>query len=150
MRYRLRTVLAAAAMLAAGCGEDESPKAAAKKPPLASPAALEQDPYALSCGHVTDQLEWADETRRATVAIADDMRTHGLNRLQKTQSTLEEQWEIMDELAELAERVGDPEQIVDARICRLIKLSGVDTPAGWSILTFPNGTLLSYRLTPRG
>ena len=42
--------------------------------------------HALSCGHVTDQLEWADETRRATVAIADDMRTHGLNRLQKTQS----------------------------------------------------------------
>jgi hypothetical protein len=36
--------------------------------------------------------------------------------------TLEEQWEIMDELRELAERVGDPEQIVDARICRLIKL----------------------------
>ena len=86
MSYRLGTVLATAAMLAAGCGEDESPKAAAKKPPLASPAALEQDPYALSCGHVTDQLEWADETRRATVAIADGMHTHGLNRLQKTQS----------------------------------------------------------------
>ena len=36
--------------------------------------------------------------------------------------TLEEQWEIMDELREIAERCGDPEQIVDARICRLIKL----------------------------
>ena len=36
--------------------------------------------------------------------------------------TLEEQWEIMDELADLADRSGDPEQIVDARICRLIKL----------------------------
>ena len=36
--------------------------------------------------------------------------------------TLEEQWEIMDEMRELAERAGDPEQIVDARICRLIKL----------------------------
>jgi len=36
--------------------------------------------------------------------------------------TLEEQWEIMDEMQELAERAGDPEQIVDARICRLIKL----------------------------
>jgi DNA-binding SARP family transcriptional activator len=36
--------------------------------------------------------------------------------------TLEEQWEVMDELQELAERAGDPEAIVDARICRLIKL----------------------------
>ena len=35
--------------------------------------------------------------------------------------TLEEQWEIMDELREIAELCGDPEQIVDARICRLIK-----------------------------
>jgi hypothetical protein len=29
-------------------------------------------------------------------------------------------------------------------------LSGVDPPANWSILTFPNGTFLSYRLTSRG
>ena len=29
-------------------------------------------------------------------------------------------------------------------------LSGVDTPAGWSTLSFPNGTFLSYMLTPRG
>jgi hypothetical protein len=29
-------------------------------------------------------------------------------------------------------------------------LSGVDTPSGWSTLTFPNGTFLSYLLTPRG
>jgi hypothetical protein len=29
-------------------------------------------------------------------------------------------------------------------------LSGVETPNGWSTLTFPNGTLLSYRLTSRG
>ena len=28
-------------------------------------------------------------------------------------------------------------------------LSGVDTPEGWSTLTFPNGTFLSYKLTPR-
>jgi hypothetical protein len=86
MRYRLGTVLATAAVLASGCSEDESPKVAAKEPPIASAAALEQDPHALGCGHVTDQLEWADETRRATVAIADGMRTRGLNRLQKTQS----------------------------------------------------------------
>lgn len=36
--------------------------------------------------------------------------------------TLEEQWEIMDELRELAEDVGDPEQLVDAHICTLIKI----------------------------
>ena len=29
-------------------------------------------------------------------------------------------------------------------------LSGVQTPNGWSTLTFPNGTFLSYRLTSRG
>jgi hypothetical protein len=29
-------------------------------------------------------------------------------------------------------------------------LSGVDTPKGWSTLTFPNGTFLSYKLTRRG
>jgi hypothetical protein len=28
-------------------------------------------------------------------------------------------------------------------------LSGVESPAGWSMLSFPNGTFLSYRLTPR-
>jgi hypothetical protein len=29
-------------------------------------------------------------------------------------------------------------------------LSGVDTPQGWSTLSFPNGTFLSYKLTSRG
>lgn len=29
-------------------------------------------------------------------------------------------------------------------------LSGVEPPAGWSTLPFPNGTFLSYRLTLRG
>ena len=29
-------------------------------------------------------------------------------------------------------------------------LSGVEPPSGWSTLSFPNGTFLSYRLTPRG
>ena len=87
MRYRLWTVLATAAMLAAGCGQDESPNSAVKEPPLASAAALERDPHALSCGHVTnDQPAWAHATRRATVAIADGMRVRGLNRLQKTHS----------------------------------------------------------------
>jgi len=36
--------------------------------------------------------------------------------------TLEEHWAVMDELRELAEDAGDPEQLVDAHICTLIKL----------------------------
>jgi DNA-binding SARP family transcriptional activator len=35
--------------------------------------------------------------------------------------TLEEHWMIIDELRELAETAGDPEQLVDAHICALIK-----------------------------
>jgi DNA-binding SARP family transcriptional activator len=38
--------------------------------------------------------------------------------------TLEEHWAIIDELRELAETAGDPEQLVDAHICTLIKLFG--------------------------
>jgi len=36
--------------------------------------------------------------------------------------TLEEHWRVMEELRELAEDAGDPEQLVDAHICTLIKL----------------------------
>ncbi len=36
--------------------------------------------------------------------------------------TLEEHWVVMEELRELAEDAGDPEQLVDAHICTLIKL----------------------------
>jgi eukaryotic-like serine/threonine-protein kinase len=38
--------------------------------------------------------------------------------------TLEEHWRIIDELRELAETAGDPEQLVDAHICKLIKILG--------------------------
>jgi DNA-binding SARP family transcriptional activator/tetratricopeptide (TPR) repeat protein len=38
--------------------------------------------------------------------------------------TLEEHWAIIDELRDLAETAGDPEQLVDAHICALIKLFG--------------------------
>jgi DNA-binding SARP family transcriptional activator len=36
--------------------------------------------------------------------------------------TLEEHWAVIEELRELAESAGDPEQLVDAHICTLIKL----------------------------
>jgi hypothetical protein len=78
-------LLAAATVSACGAGDSAS-RHAAKGPPLASAAALEQHPYAISCGHVTDQEHWAEQTRLATVTIADDVRMRGLNRLQKTQS----------------------------------------------------------------
>jgi tetratricopeptide (TPR) repeat protein len=38
--------------------------------------------------------------------------------------TFEEHWAIIDELRDLAETAGDPEQLVDAHICTLIKLFG--------------------------
>jgi hypothetical protein len=76
-------VLGAAAALMGGCGE-ESTEAAAQK--LAPASAIDADPYAITCGHVRDQMAWADVTRRATVAIADREEIPGLNRLQATQS----------------------------------------------------------------
>lgn len=86
-RAGLWIALPAAALFAAACGAgDPSAQERPKAPPLASAATLEDDPYAISCGHVSDQLDWADETRRATVAIADGLRIGGLNRLQTTQS----------------------------------------------------------------
>ena len=36
--------------------------------------------------------------------------------------TLEEHWTVIDELRALAEEAGDPEQLVDAHVCALIKL----------------------------
>lgn len=38
--------------------------------------------------------------------------------------TLDEHWRIIDELRDLAETAGDPEQLVDAHICKLIKILG--------------------------
>jgi hypothetical protein len=70
------------AALFAACGDDPESTPA----PLASAATIARDPYAITCGHVRDQLEWADVTRRATVAIADRKPVRGLNRLRMTQS----------------------------------------------------------------
>jgi hypothetical protein len=73
--------------LVAACGNDDpAPATTAKASPLASAATIERDPYAIACGHVRDQLEWGEVTRRATVAIADREPVRGLNRLRMTQS----------------------------------------------------------------
>jgi uncharacterized lipoprotein YajG len=83
----LGTILAASAVLLAACGqEDEEARAQPKAPQLASAQLIGADPYAIACGHVRDQQQWADVTRRATVAIADRERIPKLNRLQATQS----------------------------------------------------------------
>jgi hypothetical protein len=80
-------VVTVSAVLLAACGEDETSAGAERKAPkLASVQTLDNDPYAIACGHVRNQQKWADATRRATVALADRERIPGLNRLQATQS----------------------------------------------------------------
>jgi hypothetical protein len=89
-RHTTGVVGAAIAMSAAllvACGGDDDPAPVAQKAPkLASAAVIEGDPYAIACGHVRDQLKWADATRRATVAIGARERIPRLNQLQTTQS----------------------------------------------------------------
>ena len=85
-RSTLCAALATGAALLAGCGGDEPPAAADKAPTLAPAATIDKDPSALACGHVRDQQQWAEVTRRATVALADAARVRGMNRLQTTQS----------------------------------------------------------------
>jgi hypothetical protein len=76
-----------AALLLGACGKDnDHARDQRKAPKLASAQAIEQDPYAIACGHIRDQQRWASETRRATVAIGDREKVPGLNRLQATQS----------------------------------------------------------------
>lgn len=77
---------AAAVLLFAACGEDDAEAPAERAAKLAPASAIEADPYAITCGHVRDQLEWADVTRQATVAIADRERFKELNRLRASQS----------------------------------------------------------------
>jgi hypothetical protein len=80
-------MLAVSAALLAACGEDETSAGSERKAPeLASAQTLDNDPYAIACGHVRNQQNWADATRRVTVALADRERIPGLNRLQATQS----------------------------------------------------------------
>lgn len=79
--------LGAAAALIGACGEEDT-EAPARPPTakLAAASVIENDPYAIACGHVRDQQQWASVTRRATVAIGARERIPRLNQLQKTQS----------------------------------------------------------------
>jgi hypothetical protein len=97
MRFTVTLVaaLAATTFIGAGCGSDEDndePAAqrgetqAAKAPKLAPAAVIEDDPYAISCGHVRDQQKWGRVTRQATVAIANQEQFRGQTLLQTTQS----------------------------------------------------------------
>ena len=76
----------AAALIGACGGEDSEAPGQPPAPRLAPAGAIEADPYAITCGHVRDQQQWADVTRQATVAIADRERFQDLNRLRATQS----------------------------------------------------------------
>jgi uncharacterized lipoprotein YajG len=83
----LGVILAASVVLLAACGQDdEHARAQPKAPELAPAQLIAANPYAIACGHVRDQQQWASVTRRATVAIADREKIPKLNRLQATQS----------------------------------------------------------------
>jgi hypothetical protein len=77
--------LAVAVLAACGADDKENPTEH-KAPELASVETIDKDPYAIACGHVRDQQNWAEATRRATVALSDREQIPGLNRLQATQS----------------------------------------------------------------
>jgi hypothetical protein len=79
--------LVAAAVLIGGCGgQDTEAPAQAPARKLAPAGAIEANPYAITCGHVRDQQQWAHVTRQATFAIADRERFQNLNRLLASQS----------------------------------------------------------------
>jgi hypothetical protein len=81
------TALALSAALLSACGnEEEATPSAANQPELVSASEIENDPYAIACGHVRDQQKWASVTRHATVAISDREQIPAINRLQATQS----------------------------------------------------------------
>jgi len=82
----LAALVASAVLMAACGGEDTEAPAQAPTPELASAGAIEADPYAITCGHVRDQQQWAHVTRQATFAIADRERFQNLSRLLASQS----------------------------------------------------------------
>jgi hypothetical protein len=82
--------LAACAVIAAGCGDDDNQTAGSQSKPKTVSVAerhalLKKDPYALRCSDIRDKLASADITRTVQVALADDAKIRGLNRLQASQ-----------------------------------------------------------------
>src|SRR4051794_13126274 len=82
----LAALVAAAVLIGACGGEDTEAPAQAPAPKLASAGAIEAHPYAITCGHVRDQQQWAHVTRQASFAIVDRERFRNLNRLLASQS----------------------------------------------------------------
>lgn len=79
--------LGATALLLGACGEDDIEAPAERAAPKLAPvSAIEADPYAITCGHVRNQQQWAHVTRQATFAIADREQFRNLNRLRASQS----------------------------------------------------------------
>jgi hypothetical protein len=83
--------LASCAAIAAGCGDDDKQTAGSQSKAktvsvVERHALLKKDPYALRCSDIRDKLAAADITRTVQVALADDAKIRGLNRLQASQS----------------------------------------------------------------
>jgi hypothetical protein len=83
--------LASCAVIAAGCGDDDRQTTRSESKPKTVSVAerhalLKKDPYALRCSDIRDKLAAADITRTVQVALADDAKIRGLNRLQASQS----------------------------------------------------------------
>ena len=92
MRARNTVIgFAACAAIAAGCGDDDGQttrgESKAKTVSVAQRhAMLRKDPYALRCSDIRDKIASARMTRLVQVALADDAKIRGLNRLQASQS----------------------------------------------------------------
>jgi hypothetical protein len=83
--------LASCAAITAGCGDNDNQTAGsqskAKTVSVAERhALLKKDPYSLRCSDIRDKLAAAHITRTVQVALADDAKIRGLNRLQASQS----------------------------------------------------------------
>ena len=82
--------LSACVAIAAGCGGDDAStrsKDEAKPVDMAARVAqIEKNPYDLRCSDLRDKLAAARFSRTVQVALADDAKIPGLNRLQASQS----------------------------------------------------------------
>jgi hypothetical protein len=89
-RHQTLIAVMACGAIAAGCGDDDtgaSSKREAKPVTMAQRhAQLEKNPYDLRCADLRDKLASARITRTVQVALADDAKIRGLNRLQASQS----------------------------------------------------------------